>query len=221
MHFLSVFLLLAGLVTSSQAADIPLKAQRSTVTTAHHWTGFYVGLHAGGARSTTTSSATDRAALIAVFGGVPDPSGVFGGAQLGYNYQLPNNVVLGFEVSGGGGPGFSDTVSNPVASLKSEMRWYTFVTGRVGYAFDRWMPYVLGGGAWAGLRATSVTLAGSAVLRNTHPGFVVGGGLAYAMTPNFSIAGEFRYVDLSARPYGLVSTGSEVSAVSLRGDYRF
>ena len=33
-------------------------------------------------------------------------------------------------------------------------RWLTTFRGRIGYAFDRWLPYITGGGAYGNVKAT-------------------------------------------------------------------
>lgn len=187
----------------------------------YSWTGFYLGGHIGGAWSNTTLTGADAVALTATYGGVPQPSGVMGGGQLGYNYQV-NNFVFGVELAGGAGPGFSDRVSIPgVSTLKSEGTYYVMLGGRLGYAIDRWLPYVIGGGAWGGNEANARTLAGVGRFTNDHTGYFVGAGVEYAWTNKVSLALEYRYVDFNRRVYGGVRTGSEISAITGRANYHF
>lgn len=208
---------------TAQAADLaPRMYTKTPIVQVYSWTGFYVGAHVGGAWSDTTASAADAAALTATYGGVPNPSGVFGGGQIGYNYQFQNNVVFGIELIGGGGPGFSDRVSIPgVSSLKSEGEYYVLLGGKLGYAFDRWLPYVLGGGALAGNKANAATPFGTGEFKNDHEGYFVGAGIEYAFVNRFSIGIEYRYIDLDRRVYGGVTTGSEISTVLGRVNYHF
>jgi outer membrane immunogenic protein len=152
---------------------------------------------------------------------VPEPRGIFGGGQIGYNWQLPNKVVLGLEAAGGAGPGFNDQVSLLGASLKSEGRWYAMVGGRVGYAAGPFLPYIAGGVAWAGNHISASSAFGTSEIDNTHLGFHVGGGIEYALTRNISIGAEYRYFEFDKRTYGNVQTGSQVSTATGRVNFRF
>ena len=218
-------LVISGLATvlaltqSATAADLPMYTKAPAAPAYYSWTGFYVGAHLGGAWSDTTISSADRVLMNTFYGGVPEPRGIIGGGQIGYNYQLPNNFVLGVEVAGGGGPGFSDRVSIPgVSEARSEGEWYTMAGGRLGYAMDRWLPYVVGGGAWGGNKAFS-TFGGN--FRNTHEGYFIGGGVEYGLSQNITVGIDYRYLDLEKKVYGSVTTGSEISAVVGRLNYRF
>jgi len=105
-------------VGSAMAADMPVKAPPVTAAPApYNWTGFYLGLNAGGAWGysgdplTTvacspatfastyicTTSAADAAALAAAGTGSMSASGFTGGVQGGYNLQS-NNAVYGVEL---------------------------------------------------------------------------------------------------------------------------
>src|SRR5437660_3912413 len=111
-----IFLASAGAIALSGAAlaaDLPSRAPPPVyVPPPPMWTGFYVGLNAGGTRSNTNSIAT-ATANVANFPGL-DPLGVasaalattsvpvkidgfIGGGQWGYNYQFGNSWVAGFE----------------------------------------------------------------------------------------------------------------------------
>ena len=61
--------------------------------TATNWNGFYVGGFFGGSAGRTDVRFGDPATDSTR----PWASGVFGGGQLGYNYQFSNSFVLGFE----------------------------------------------------------------------------------------------------------------------------
>ena len=63
---------------------------------------------------------------------------------------------------------------------------------RVGYAFDRLLPYVTAGAGWSQLDAS----IGNPVLASgstTKTSFVVGGGLEYAFWQNLSAKVEYLY----------------------------
>jgi len=139
-----------------------------------------------------------------------NPSGVIGGAHLGYNLQI-NQWVLGFEGSVDGTSIHSDLfglfgftsitgVSNlPIfASADTRSDIQGSIRLRAGIAFDRVLLYATGGAAFAGI--TTVYTSGSPFFltesdSKTRSGWTVGGGLAYALTDNSSIRAEYRYSD--------------------------
>jgi hypothetical protein len=88
-------------------------------------------------------------------------TGVFGGGQIGFNYQI-GNFVLGIEsdadwtsISNRSGlsAGFQNNLSTP---------WATTVAGRVGYANGSWLFYGKGGGGWVETKAMLYNAAGGA-----------------------------------------------------------
>jgi outer membrane immunogenic protein len=85
-------------------------------------------------------------------------------------------------------------------TFTTELNWLGTVRGRVGYAFDRFLPYVTGGVAFGGVRGSfAVTTPAGAFAASgtdTNIGWTVGGGVEYAFTPNLSLKGEYLYVDL-------------------------
>ena len=64
--------------------------------------------------------------------------------------------------------------------------------GRVGYAADRFLPYVTGGAALGNINATTNGLTTSA----SNAGWTIGAGLEFAVTPNWSAKAEYLYVSL-------------------------
>jgi len=85
-----------------------------------------------------------------------DGKGCFGGGQIGFNYQYPNQVVLGIEadVSAGKVHGSSAVTEletpppNEVVPFGSKLTNFETVRGRIGYASGPWLPYFTGGWAW-------------------------------------------------------------------------
>src|SRR6516165_3737131 len=80
----------------------------------------------------------------------------------------------------------------------SRLTWLTTVTGRVGYGFDNWLPYVKGGFAAGNIETSiqtnpfGVISQGSAV----HSGWTLGGGVEFKVAPQFSLGLEFMHTDL-------------------------
>jgi outer membrane immunogenic protein len=82
------------------AADLPVQPPPVYVPPAFTWTGFYFGdnLGFGGDRFVYPFSAAAVDGSAAFAGSVSITSeGVLGCGQVGYNWEFPNNFLLGFE----------------------------------------------------------------------------------------------------------------------------
>ena len=155
-----------------------------------------------------------------------DLDGFVGGGQIGYNYQL-GQVVLGVEADFQGadlkaGPSFAGL--GIVSEGKTE--WFGTVRGRVGFAFDRFLPYVTGGLAYGSVKTTlapGVTINGLNSDDNTHTGWTVGGGVEYAITNNLVAGVEYLYVDLGDKKVfnGADKVSTDFSLVRARLSYKF
>jgi|SRR5208337_2231931 len=176
-----------------------------------NWSGLYAGANAGYGWSANTDYL--------------DPTGAFGGAELGYNFQR-GHIVFGVEADFEGA-GISD--SNAYA--KSEMNWFGTVRGRLGYTFDRALVYATGGFAYGNVENSDVIPhvgAPSTVFSNseTQTGWVVGGGLEYKLAPNWSGKIEYQYLDLAASDWKHVlglgnETDTQVHTVRVGLNYFF
>ena len=82
--------------------------------------------------------------------GIDSGDGFTGGAQAGYNMQF-NPLVVGIE----GEIDYADISDR--SALKADLNWRGSVTPRLGFAIDRFMPYIKGGFAFGGSRSTTVS----------------------------------------------------------------
>lgn len=196
----------AGVLTvpcSSLAADLPLKARAAK--TVYDWTGFYVGGHFGYGDA-GFGPGTNPLALQG--SGLPhSATGLTGGYQLGYNRQLANGFVLGIEADST----FTAPLDFPAherapAPFNTTLDYVGTVRGRLGYAFDRFMPFVTGGFAW-GHTHINVNDADGVTERSPvgqyQTGWTAGLGLEFAVSGNWSAKAEYDYVALSRRTYDL------------------
>jgi outer membrane immunogenic protein len=91
--------------------------------------------------------------------------------------------------------------SGPIAGVNydSYLHWLGTVRGRVGFAFDRFMPYFTGGLAVGDVKG-AITNPPVTILSgtNTQAGWTLGGGVEYAFTPSLSGKAEYLYVDLGS-----------------------
>jgi outer membrane autotransporter protein len=162
------------------------------------WTGFYIGGNIGGAWSTSTLS--DNHTNVSFD---RDNNGFIGGVQIGYNYQI-RNLVLGVEwdfdwtsIDTSGNVNIPGIVGPLHASADTE--WITTLAGRVGLALDRTLVYIKVGGGWVRNEAsiTQLTTGVSVSTSNTSGAWLVGGGIEYAIAPNWTAKFEYDFLGLS------------------------
>src|SRR5579871_6636880 len=220
-------LVVAGAV-SAQAADLPTRKEAPApvfVPPPFTWTGFYVGLNAGGIWSTSKEQATFYAAgfpfLTQSFGGNlgSGESGFLGGAQAGYNWQA-GAAVFGVETDwdwtslkkdhSNIGATFVDLNGlNDFLTTNGEVKmdWLGTTRARVGFVAtpdNRLMFYGTGGVAYAGGKANLNVFDArngwywSGEKSDTRFGWTIGAGVEYAVTNNITIKGEYLYYNLGS-----------------------
>jgi outer membrane immunogenic protein len=189
------------------AADLSLaplyKAPPAEVTQAYNWTGFYFGANGGGGWGHSFWSAQPT--------GVGLSGGQVGGTA-GYNWQI-GKAVLGIEgdIDWSGLQGTGTSATCPLGCTTSDS-WLSTVRGRVGYAFDRFMPYVTGGLAVGDIRAATPGLVGGT---SSNAGWTIGAGLEVALPGNWSAKAEYLHVDLGNFNCGTGCGGAPTDNVSL------
>jgi outer membrane immunogenic protein len=186
---ISVLALAAGM-SSASAADIqrravmPAKAP-AYITPPYNWTGGYIGINGGGGWGNTSFTAPFPTSSFRNSGGLV-------GGTLGYNWQMPSNLVVGVE----GDLDWSDLRGSAACAgttCQTRNNWLGTVRGRLGYAFDRVMPYVTGGAAFGDINNT---ISGVGSSNATKAGWTVGGGLEAAIAGPWTAKIEYLYVDL-------------------------
>lgn len=196
----------------------------------YNWTGFYAGLNGGFGGGTVKPTLNSSSAAAANgFPGSTDTDaqshrlgGFLAGGQVGYNYQLRNNVVWGIESD----LQWSDVRAldrrdvmtslnantafpgNDLATTHTTIRqnWFGTTRLRLGYSFaDRLLAYVTGGGAYseftAGNSGIGTTLTPplmvysntSGAATSTRIGWTAGAGFEYALGNNFSLKTEYLF----------------------------
>jgi outer membrane immunogenic protein len=185
---------LVASVFTATAADLPStkRAPVAPIFAAYNWSGFYVGLQGGygWGRSVHRQGAASSGKI--------DVTGGLIGATVGYNYQI-NSLVIGLEgdlaYSGMSG----NTLTNCAApGCRTKMDWFGTVRGRLGYAFDRVMPYITAGAA---VGDVSARVGGGLSGSETRLGWTVGGGVEAAIWNNWTAKVEYLYVDLGKFNY--------------------
>ncbi len=186
------------------SAPEPAPVEYSTFS----WTGGYLGAHAGYGWASMHDVHNPEADKV-------KPKGGFGGIQAGYNWQFDNNVVLGAEADVSFGKmkkSWAGNDSSPYDSYYGEDKIGTHgtVRARLGYAVDRFLPYVTGGIAFAetkhslGCDVARVSATNGCggkanggkfedTASKTRTGYVVGAGVEYAVTDNWTLKAEYLY----------------------------
>src|SRR4051812_27983880 len=186
-----------------------------------NWTGFYIGGFGGYKRSNVDQDLGlaggwnpvpngQTLGETAGSGDLDNDGGEVGGL-LGYNFQM-NCWVFGAEVSGGylwsrdsSASGAIVPTDTSTFNINSSFKTHYLVTvaPRIGYAFGRWLPYVTGGLALGDLEYfqdinfhNGPTAHEGGSKTETNAGWMVGGGLQYALTDHWSIRGQYQYIDL-------------------------
>ena len=132
------------------AADIILPEEPiPVVTPIFTWTGVYIGL-VGGYNWGSGDWSIEGVNVARL-----DPNGGNIGGTVGYNYQFTNSVVLGIETDLSWS-GAKDSVFCDGVGFRCETRseWFGTLRPRLGYAFDRFLPYITGGAAYGNVKLT-------------------------------------------------------------------
>ena len=213
------------------AADIPARAPAykapAFVAPAFSWTGFYVGANLGYGWGDASGTIGVTGAGTGPLSG--DADGILGGVQAGYNWQT-GPWVFGIEAdiqaTGAEGP---VTGSPGAATIAATYRqpWFGTIRGRLGYAFDRTMVYVTGGGLYGeGELEGTITTTGAFKSSEIGWTYTVGGGVEHMFMPNWSAKLEYLYAGTPDRfptpPNTVGLTGSADSHIVRAGiNYHF
>jgi outer membrane immunogenic protein len=124
-----------------------------------------------------------------------------GGIFAGYNYQFPNNIVIGAEVEGNGGD-ISGVTQDPSGwDCRSNINWIASARARAGYVlFDRYLPFVTVGGAYGGIDVYTQRPWDKETFGGMQGrfGLTVGAGIEYAVSNRFRIRAEYSYYDFGS-----------------------
>jgi high affinity Mn2+ porin len=152
--------------TSTQAAASIDQGPWQTpppVANVYDWTGFYAGGHLGyawGSSNWTAPGISGSFNLSQPVDTFAETGSFFAGLQIGYDYMLPNRIVIGAEVDAsfpawpnlaGISIGGTSTFTSPTIGAESYSETVLSsgtVRGRIGYAPGNWLFYATGGFAW-------------------------------------------------------------------------
>jgi outer membrane immunogenic protein len=185
----------ATLTGAAVAADLPRAAPQpyapppAVYAPAYNWAGFYIGINGGGGFG---SSAWDSTGNRNIDGGLI-------GGTAGYNFQF-GQAVVGVEGDIDWADISGSTTNGCPLGCKTADSWLSTVRGRLGYAADRFMPFVTGGVAIGDIQASTPGFPGGST---TNVGWTLGAGLEAAFSRNWTGKVEYLYVDLGNFNCGL------------------
>jgi outer membrane immunogenic protein len=214
--------LLALAAAPASAADLPraMPYKAPVQVNAYNWTGFYLGINGGGAWGDSSWNGLGFSGL-----GVRNhPSGGMVGGTVGYNWQgIGSPWVFGLE-GDIDWTGISDSTGCFGFVCQTKNNWLGTARGRVGYAWDRFLPYFTGGAAFGNIKA-NVTPFGSN--NDSNVGWTVGAGIEGVIVGNWTAKLEYLYVDLGSTTCGAIACGVvtnvnlNMSVVRAGLNYRF
>jgi len=206
---LAAAVLSLSVVGSANAADmgVPPMPTKAPIMAppVFNWTGFYIGGNAGAGWGYESYSGTETNPFgVAAFSGSGTSSGGLAGGQIGFNYEFPNQWVIGIEADGdwaniagsssacatytsaatpalAGIVGFAAGCGTDSVTLND----FGTVRGRLGYAWNNWLLYGTGGWAWGNASGTHTTncVAGPGFPCNPGTGVAfTGGGATFSNT---------------------------------------
>jgi outer membrane immunogenic protein len=207
------------------AADLAYKAAPSPARVVDSWSGFYIGGNVGygAGRERHDESVTyllgTEAGLTDTNSGSRSLTGVIGGGQIGYNWQVGPNWVFGLETDfqGSDQKNNSSFVNNAFALNGSvqtttglaevKLDWFGTARLRAGYVVGNSLLYATGGFAYGRLVSNETenrgpgapgftTLTGAGTASETKTGFTVGAGIETKLSSNWSAKLEYLYIDL-------------------------
>lgn len=187
-------ILLASALFAMSAGQAVAADAIATTPATFVWTGGYVGLQAGHSWGNADVSYLSPG-FLPLFSS-PDPNGFAGGVYAGYNYQLANNVVLGVDADIAwtrARSGFQPF--NTFTRATVDIDYTAALRARIGYASDRWLPYVSGGLALSRAEISYDMAVQDAVIRDTLIGWTLGAGVEYAASDVLIFRAEYRYSD--------------------------
>jgi outer membrane immunogenic protein len=225
---------------SASAADLVVKGPAPA---AYDWSGIYFGGNVGGGWSSTsfqdpsaTANMTLCCDLVGYLAGGDaasrgNGSGILGGGQVGWNYQI-GHLVVGSELEFSGTnlnstgigiiPGYTSPY-NVTETFGDRIDWLATATARLGIAKDNWLFYGKGGIAFAhesyslGVSGLTDAYGASGIASFQEPatdvrvGGTVGAGLEWAFYENWSVKLEYDFTDFGSQPVnftGVVHNGA-------------
>jgi len=217
---------LALSAVSASAADLAARpyTKAPVAPLVYDWSGFYLGINGGGGWAHNCYAV----AGTGLTDGCNSASGGIFGGQLGWRTQA-SWLVWGFEISGGWADinGSNLGVTNAATVFGTKTNGLASIAATAGYAVNNVLLYAKGGGGWSSNTVTATT-GTTLSLYEARWGGLLGAGLEYGLTPNWTIGVEYNHYFLGALTdsVGPSASGERVSqngldTITAKLNYKF
>lgn len=211
-------------VSSASAGDLYGGSVKDAPPISKSWSGAYVGVHAGYGwgdvdvdLSNSTGAIFYNDPFVPDQGSLSSSAGGIGGFQVGYNVQS-GTLVVGLEAdfswTGMNADGRFTTPLGSQWDIESDINYFGTVRGRLGaLVTNNLLLYATGGLAWANVDVKQATnfiappdVGGRTSGDFNHIGYAIGAGAEVALGSNWTLKGEYLFVDLGKEDYQLKGT---------------
>ncbi len=174
------------------------------------WTGFYVGANVG----STFDDSVNVEFLSYPVGTIDLDNSLVAGVQIGYNWQMPSNIVVGFE----GDIGIQNDELDLGFDTLDITSYLASIRARLGYAWGNALIYGTAGVAFRGYSDDISDFLED----DPAVGWVAGGGVDYKLASNVSVGVEALYYNFeNSTFFDIVDLERETWAVRARLNYHF
>ncbi len=193
---------ISGIMIFLATAAGATAAETQTANPAATWTGFYTGISVG--------ALFNESRLNAGHSNFINPTGTYNehlsvtnvlpGVHAGYNHQLSSVWVLGAEADFTYPDGDSEFIRRDIGGIFDKFSFKNRLQGairtRVGYALKKFLPYAVAGASFADTSVRYDNEVGDVYNKDSvQVGWILGGGMEYAVYGNFSLRTEYLYTD--------------------------
>jgi outer membrane immunogenic protein len=211
--FLIVACLGACIAQAASAMDLNYFPVTPAQPNSPDWAGFYFRANPGAGSDSLPWTGLGTANGFSSSGAASRPVN----DNFGYNFQA-GNFVFGLEGSLAAA-NFDGRFTAPflpaTGAWTPNMNWLGTVTGKVGYSFGQWLPYVKGGFAAADVGSPLQGGPIGAFSQGTEVnGWTAGVGVEYQFAPKWSLGLEYLYTDFGNPANGAPNT---IGGVPLTG----
>lgn len=196
----------------ASGSPMPVKAPPASATAAMNWTGVYVGGQLGGGASDDhwsdpfgSTKTPTGGTNVPGFGDTIHATGPLAGGKVGADWQTGPWVVgaeadLNWADIRGENTCFSGLGGINCQRIVDDV---STAAGRLGYAWYRSLVYAEAGGAWAQTTYnlngnTNILRLGTGSATGIASGWLVGGGIEYAITNRWTTSFEYNHVGFSS-----------------------
>jgi outer membrane immunogenic protein len=216
---------LALSAASASAADLAARpyVKAPPLPMVYDWSGFYIGVNGGygwahDCFADAVSGFTDNC---------HGSNGGIAGGQLGWRTQT-GSLVWGVDFQGGWADlhGSNLGAFNPATTFSSKTNGLASFAMEAGYAVNNVLLYARGGAGWTSNTFSATTAGVATSLYEARWGGLLGAGLEYGITPNWTVGVEYNHYFLGAVTDAITATGERVSqngldTITAKINYKF